>query len=197
MKILVVCRRGVSRGKFLADHLRLLGYETDFAGIGENAVVPLSQNKIDWAEVIMCVRGQFKASLLDHFSISKGKKVISLEVSNDRTKYSPEAQSVSEDEFRKNHVNPLLIEQLEHQIQHLYEDNKSGNVTHVKQEKPLSQILAEQAKRVRIQKKELAKIKEEEAKFTEENEKEFYDDKLLEQEMDKAKELDMQRAKDS
>ena len=83
--ILIICHWGRNRSKYLADYLKTKGYNTDYAGIGDQADTKdrLTQEQIDWTDVIIVVQDYLGEKLSSSYNI-KNKKVISLEV-DDKT----------------------------------------------------------------------------------------------------------------
>jgi predicted protein tyrosine phosphatase len=123
MNILIVCTQGQNRSKYLAEYLRKKGYNTDYGGIAENGFNPLSQEKVDWADVIVTVREHIKDKFLDKFE-PKGKKVIHLEVPDNPKRFSKEAQVLAAKswfEFQEKYVYSELRKQIE---KHLKEFEK-------------------------------------------------------------------------
>ena len=79
MNILIVCTQGQNRSKYLAEYLNNKGYTTNYGGVDPEGFNPLTQNQVDWADVIVAVRERIKDKLIDRFDI-KGKRVINLEI---------------------------------------------------------------------------------------------------------------------
>jgi predicted protein tyrosine phosphatase len=80
-KILCVCVRGMNRSKYLAQYLRRKGYSTRFGGVEpyekpEYKWTPVSQKKIDWADVIIIVRKRVAPILKKKFNINKKKLIV-------------------------------------------------------------------------------------------------------------------------
>gem|GEM_PF-884290 len=88
-KVLCVCAKGMNRSKYLAKYLRGKGYSTTHGGIEpykENPEWkwnPLSQKKIDWADVIIVVRERLVGDLKKKFKM-KGKNIVVLNVTDSK-----------------------------------------------------------------------------------------------------------------
>jgi len=83
-KILIICPWGRNRSRHLASYLEQKGYETKFGGVlpeGENLV---TQDMVDWSQVIIFVTPETQESFIKLFFISH-QKVITLNV-EDRLK---------------------------------------------------------------------------------------------------------------
>ena len=87
-KILCVCSMGENRSKYLASYLKNKGYRTRYGGIGHGRVNrvahnPFSKEDVEWADIIIVVRKRHKPLLKEKF-ITKGKKIIALDVTDSR-----------------------------------------------------------------------------------------------------------------
>ena len=85
-KILVICAKGLNRSKYLASYLRRKGYPTKYGGIEpfeepERKWNPISQKKIDWADIIIIVRKRLHKLLRKKFK-AKYKKIIVLDITD-------------------------------------------------------------------------------------------------------------------
>ena len=65
MNILFVCTQGQNRSKYLAEYLKEKGYSTDYGGVKADGANPLTQEKVDWADVIVAVREHIKDKFLN------------------------------------------------------------------------------------------------------------------------------------
>jgi len=88
VKVLCICTMGLNRSKYLAKYLKGKGYNTRYGGIGPCRIDPYPANPakkqdIAWADVIITARDKHKPILLKDFG-AKGKKIISLEISDSR-----------------------------------------------------------------------------------------------------------------
>lgn len=67
------------------------GVETDSAGLAEDAVVALSPDQIEWANVIFVMEKRHRTRLSTRFSRHlKGKRVICLDIPDDYAYMQPE-----------------------------------------------------------------------------------------------------------
>ncbi len=115
MNILIVCTQGQNRSKYLAEYLKKKGYSADYGGIKPDGFNPLSQEKVDWADIIVTVREHIKDKFLDRFEI-EGKEVIHLEVLDNPKRFSKEAQELAKrswDDFQEKYVYSELRKQIE------------------------------------------------------------------------------------
>ena len=85
MNVLCVCSAGMNRSKHLAKFLHEKGHETDFAGVHPLSLNQVTQHRLDWADVIICVRPWMEESLREGYDVRK--KIITLDISNRESKY--------------------------------------------------------------------------------------------------------------
>ena len=71
MNVLCVCSRGKNRSRYLAEYLKRFGYETDFCGVSGDAEVPCTVEKVEKADLIVCVRPKHARALLERFGVGK------------------------------------------------------------------------------------------------------------------------------
>jgi predicted protein tyrosine phosphatase len=112
MKVLCICARGMNRSRYLAKYLRGKGYSTKWGGVEpfekpEWKWNPVSQDKVDWAEVIIIVRKRVGKLFKNKFK-TKGKKVIVFDVSDSQRLAPEEFRNLSFDEFQKKWTRPQL-----------------------------------------------------------------------------------------
>ncbi len=78
----------MNRSKYLAQYLKGKGYLTKYGGVegyGDEEKnkhyrwVEATQKQVDWADILIVVRGKFKISLKKKYKVGK-KKIITLEV---------------------------------------------------------------------------------------------------------------------
>jgi predicted protein tyrosine phosphatase len=81
MKILCICRAGLNRSRYMAELLREHGHDARYAGVDPRAPNPLTQQMIDWADIIIAARDAHAAILAERFRVNS--KVIALDVRND------------------------------------------------------------------------------------------------------------------
>ena len=115
MKILIVCSQGQNRSKYLAKYLESKGHKAKFGGVKPDAKNPASQEQVDWADVIVAVRGHIKETFLSRFD-AKGKKVIELEVIDNPKRFPQNAQKlakVSWFDFQEKYVYSELRKQID------------------------------------------------------------------------------------
>jgi len=88
-KVLVVCSKGMNRSKYLAKYLRRKGYSTRHGGVEPYENLnwwkwnPISQEKVDWAEVIILIRKRLKKTLQKKFKV-RNKRLIVLDVTDSK-----------------------------------------------------------------------------------------------------------------
>jgi predicted protein tyrosine phosphatase len=78
IKVLAVCSKGLNRSKYLAEYLGRKGYKTRYGGAEgfEDPNMkwnPISQEDVDWADIIITVRKRLKDVLQNKFNIGKNK----------------------------------------------------------------------------------------------------------------------------
>jgi predicted protein tyrosine phosphatase len=121
MNVLIVCTQGQNRSKYLAKYLRKKGYTTDYGGVDCEGFNPLSQEKVDWADIIVAVRERIKNKLIDRFDI-KGQRVINLEVIDNPKRFDEKAQELalkSWFDFQEKYVYSELRKQIEEYLHEL------------------------------------------------------------------------------
>jgi len=111
-KVLCICAKGMNRSKYLAKYLRGKGYSTKYGGVEpfekpEYKWNPVSQDKIDWADIIIIVRKRVSKLLKKKFK-TKDKKIIVFDVT-DSPKLAPEEfRNLPFLEFQKKWTRPQL-----------------------------------------------------------------------------------------
>ena len=106
MNILIVCTQGQNRSKYLAEYLASKGYTTDYGGVNPEGYNPLTQEKVDWADIVVTVREHIKNKFLDRLE-PKGKRVIHLEVIDNPKRFSQDVQELADKdwwEFQEKYV---------------------------------------------------------------------------------------------
>jgi predicted protein tyrosine phosphatase len=88
IKVLTCCSKGLNRSKYLAEYLKRKGYSTKFGGVEgwkseRRKWNPISQEMVNWADVIISVRPRLVDVLKNKFRIGR-KKIISLDVSDSK-----------------------------------------------------------------------------------------------------------------
>ncbi|MEM7271100.1 MAG: phosphotyrosine protein phosphatase [Pseudomonadota bacterium] len=97
MKALFICGRARHRSPTAAEIVSgWPGVEADCAGLSKDADEPLSDEQLDWANVIFVMEKHQKKRLTQNFPAAKGARIICLNVP---------------DRFR--YMDPALIERLE------------------------------------------------------------------------------------
>lgn len=85
MNVLVVCNWGKNRSRYLADYLASKGYDTRTGGLSDRTEIEnrLTQDLVDWADVIVIVQKYLEEKLLGNYNVDN-KRTIVLEV-DDKT----------------------------------------------------------------------------------------------------------------
>lgn len=109
MKILIVCSEGRNRSKYLYDYLQQKGFEVDYGGAKLNALNPLKQEQVDWADVVITVEEPVKIEFMNKYSYSG--TIIELEVSD-----NPIPKGLSWREFNETIVHPELERQIKRKL---------------------------------------------------------------------------------
>lgn len=92
MNALFICSRNRLRSPTAESvFARWPGVETDSAGLDNDAVVPLSPEQIDWADIIFVMEPSHRSRLNKRFRRHlNGKRVICLGISDDYQLMAPE-----------------------------------------------------------------------------------------------------------
>jgi predicted protein tyrosine phosphatase len=105
MRVLFLCSRNQLRSP-TAAHLFASwpGVETDSAGLADDAVVPLSSEQLEWAELVCVMEPAHRRKLSrEHARWLKNKRVVCLDVPDEFTYMQPELVALL-----KRRVGPLL-----------------------------------------------------------------------------------------
>lgn len=99
----------MTRALFLCTHNRLRsptaeqvfaswpGVDTDSAGLGADADVPLSPEQLDWAEIVFVMEKKHKAKLSEKFGRHlNGKRVVCLDIPDEYEFMQPELVALLE-----------------------------------------------------------------------------------------------------
>lgn len=117
-KILCVCGLGKTRSKYLASYLKNKGYSTRFGGIDKFDRKPkkeLTQNDVDWADIIILVRKRFKKPFTKNFKIKSKQRIIILDVTASQGQLPKKfayLKEVNAKEFHKEWTIPQLKKQI-------------------------------------------------------------------------------------
>lgn len=115
-KVLCVCARGLRRSKYLSKYLRAKGYSTRCGGLeagaeGEPESKYITQDDVNWADVIIIVRKRLKTIFDSKFKSRRGQKFIVLDVTDSRrllpNKYEY-LKDVPQKQFDREWVRPQL-----------------------------------------------------------------------------------------
>lgn len=115
IKVLTGCSKGLNRSKYLAEYLRRKGYSTKYGGVEgwddpRKEWNPITQEMIDWSDLIVLVRPRLKDVLKKKFKTEK-RKIISIDVT-DSGRLIPKgvlgSKKLSYEEFQKKWTRPQL-----------------------------------------------------------------------------------------
>lgn len=88
--ILFVCSGAIDRSPCASSLIE----GSKFAGISPITGDPVTEELVDWADLIVCMEHFHKAELYEQISQSRMKEMIVLNVSNDYLRYDPELKKV-------------------------------------------------------------------------------------------------------
>ena len=91
-RILFICAKNQLRSP-TAEHVfaSYPGVETDSAGVNHDAEVPVSEEQLHWADVIVVMESRHQAKLRRGFGHAlKGKRVVCLDIPDDYDYMAPE-----------------------------------------------------------------------------------------------------------
>lgn len=117
-KILLICNKGRTRSKYLAEYLRKKGFATKFGGISKSAQVKITKNKLDWTDKIVIVDGKVRKKFLEEYGVPK-KEIIMLNVLDHPRQYPREAQEMINKvrkKFKEKYVFPNLRRQIDKKL---------------------------------------------------------------------------------
>lgn len=99
--VLFICGKARRRSPTAADILdHWPGFQTDFAGLSNDADEVLTGEHIDWADIIFVMERRQKTRLLTKFkSISSGLKLISLDIPDIYNPHDPDLVSILRSKF--------------------------------------------------------------------------------------------------
>jgi len=112
VKVLCICAKGMNRSKYLAKYLKGKGYSAKWGGVEpyekpEWEWNPISQEKIDWSDVIIIVRKRVSKIFKKKFKTS-GKRIIVLDVTDSPRLAPKEYRDLPHNEFQKKWTYPQL-----------------------------------------------------------------------------------------
>ncbi|MBW2998855.1 hypothetical protein KY321_04920 [Candidatus Woesearchaeota archaeon] len=90
MNVLTVCHNGILRSRILAEYLMEKGYNTQFCGVNEHSDNYITQQKVDFADIIIVLEKQWKDYITTRLEVGN-KKIIELDISEDPEVYGKEA----------------------------------------------------------------------------------------------------------
>lgn len=114
-RILCICAKGLHRSKYLASYLKNKGYSTRYGGVegfrpGEEALNPITQADVDWAQIIVITRKRLKPIFDKRFKHER-KKIIILDVTDSRRLLPAEyayLKNATDSEFERKWRRPQL-----------------------------------------------------------------------------------------
>lgn len=128
MKVLCVCALGMNRSRYAAHWLAEKGFDTRFGGIDNNALNPLKEEDVIWADIIIIARDRHQDLLKKKFILARKKPQYVLGVS-DSPSMIPEAyahlRELPGDQFHKQWTYPRLEDALEKLLPDLQKIDKT------------------------------------------------------------------------
>lgn len=79
MNILTICSWGKNRSSYLAAYLQQKGYIVKFGGIHLGSDTPVTQDTVDWSNVLIFVHPQIEKEFLERFQV-KNQRMTTLNV---------------------------------------------------------------------------------------------------------------------
>ena len=95
-KILFICSGTRDRSPCAASLIP----GSKFAGVGPLTETPVTKELVDWADLIVCMEHEHKASLYEQFSKAMEKDIQVLNVSNDYLRFDPELEKILRDKLQ-------------------------------------------------------------------------------------------------
>ena len=98
--LLFVCTANIDRsraGEALFENSKR--YEAKSAGIHAFAETRISQEAIDWADVIFCMEHEHKQHIIDNFDVDINK-IIVLNITNEYARHDPELEELLREKLR-------------------------------------------------------------------------------------------------
>ena len=89
-KILFICSGAIDRSPCASSLIP----GSKFAGVGPLTENPVTQELIDWADLIICMEQEHKISLFEKFKDARKKDIEVLNVNNDYLRFDPELERV-------------------------------------------------------------------------------------------------------
>ena len=113
--MLIVCRWGRNRSRYLAGYLAAKGYDTDFAGTLDEMDNQIEKEDVLWADVVLTVTGIIRDEVQERFeSELNGKVLHSLEVEDWKKDWGDTRPKATVwRRYQREHTYPHLIEQVE------------------------------------------------------------------------------------
>ncbi|MFH2097331.1 MAG: hypothetical protein ABII24_02180 [bacterium] len=98
--VLIVCSWGKNRSVYLASYLGQKGYPVKYGGIYTESDNQITQELVDWANIVIFVQPQTKRDFEEQFRINK-QKVIILDVEDRIAVLAPEKENITPEEWTK------------------------------------------------------------------------------------------------
>jgi len=115
MTILLICNWGRNRSKYLASYLEQKGYEVKFAGISPESDNLVTQEMVNWSQVIIFIKPEIKEYFSQHFLVSN-QQLITLDAEDRLEILAPDKPNPTAEEWtqiQKEKVYPELERQIE------------------------------------------------------------------------------------
>lgn len=115
MNILIVCNWGKNRSSYLAQYLKQKGYAVKYGGIFKESDNPITQDKVNWSDVLIFVQPQTKEDFEKQFKITE-QKIAILDVEDRISVLAPEKENISPEEWtqiQQERVYPELEKQID------------------------------------------------------------------------------------
>ena len=100
MKLLIICNWGKNRSAYLASYLKEKGYLVQYGGIYPESGNLITQEIVDWADILIFVKPQTREDFDKRFR--KGaQKLITLDVEDRISVLAPKKEDINDEEWTK------------------------------------------------------------------------------------------------